>query len=86
MYLTGDETALALWKKFRELSINEYKRVYKRLNVEFDIYSGESQQGEGMIRAMKELHEKDLLFEDRGAQLINLEVRKERRRDVVADY
>jgi arginyl-tRNA synthetase len=72
----GDENALALWKKFRELSIAEYKRVYARLNVEFDVYSGESQQGEGMIRAMKELEEKNLLFEDRGAKLVNLEAHK----------
>jgi arginyl-tRNA synthetase len=67
-----------LWKKFRELSITEYKRVYARLNVEFDVYSGESLQGAGMVRAMKDLEEKNLLFEDRGAKLINLEVRRGR--------
>jgi len=40
--LAGDPDALALWKRFRDLSIEEYKLVYKRLNVEFDVYSGES--------------------------------------------
>ncbi len=38
----GDADALALWKRFRDLSIDEYKLLYKRLNVEFDVYSGES--------------------------------------------
>lgn len=41
---TGDQDALGLWKHFRDLSIEEYKRIYKRLNVEFDEYSGESLQ------------------------------------------
>lgn len=63
-----------MWRKFRDLSIAEYKKIYARLNVEFDVYSGESQQTEGMVRALKELNEKELLFEDRGAKLINLEV------------
>lgn len=39
----GDEAALALWGKFRDLSIAKYKSTYARLNIYFDIYSGESQ-------------------------------------------
>ncbi|KAG1120090.1 hypothetical protein G6F42_012830 [Rhizopus arrhizus] len=39
----GDETALAQWKRFRELSIDSYKHIYKRLNIDFDYFSGESQ-------------------------------------------
>lgn len=30
------------WKVFRELSIQKYTELYKKLNVEFDVYSGES--------------------------------------------
>eukprot|EP01111_Echinosteliopsis_oligospora_P011205 TRINITY_DN3637_c0_g1_i1.p1 TRINITY_DN3637_c0_g1~~TRINITY_DN3637_c0_g1_i1.p1 ORF type:complete len:630 (-),score=181.49 TRINITY_DN3637_c0_g1_i1:120-1859(-) len=69
----GDEEVLGLWKQFRELSIAEYKKIYKRLNVEFDVYSGESQQTEGMVTALSELSQMDLLYDDRGASLINLE-------------
>lgn len=72
--LVGDETALALWKRFRDLSIVEYQRIYARLNVHFDVYSGESLQGPGMIEAMQELTDKKMLEEDKGAKLINLEV------------
>ncbi|KAM5165388.1 putative arginine--tRNA ligase, mitochondrial [Mantella aurantiaca] len=38
----GDPQALSLWTRFRDLSIEEYTKVYKRLGVQFDEYSGES--------------------------------------------
>ncbi|KAF7684178.1 Arginine--tRNA ligase [Astathelohania contejeani] len=41
----GKEENLKLWKNFRELSIEKYKELYKKLNVEFDVYSGESFYG-----------------------------------------
>ena len=43
----GDETALANWRKWRDLSIEKYKEEYGRLNIAFDVYSGESQVGLG---------------------------------------
>ncbi|EFY84312.1 arginyl-tRNA synthetase [Metarhizium acridum CQMa 102] len=39
----GDELALELWRRFRELSIKRYQETYARLNIHFDVYSGESQ-------------------------------------------
>ncbi|KAH9410993.1 class I (R) tRNA synthetase [Ordospora pajunii] len=42
----GDEWCMGLWKKFRMLSVEKYKQLYKRLNVEFDVYSGESMYNE----------------------------------------
>ncbi|KAL2082490.1 hypothetical protein ACEWY4_022308 [Coilia grayii] len=38
----GDEQSLLLWKQFRDITVEEYKRIYKRLGVHFDHYSGES--------------------------------------------
>jgi arginyl-tRNA synthetase len=67
----GNKDALALWEKFRNLSIEEYKELYKRLNVEFDVYSGESCFSEGMVEAVKMLQEKGLLQEDKGALVFN---------------
>ncbi|KAJ2863169.1 arginyl-tRNA synthetase, partial [Coemansia asiatica] len=69
----GDQEALALWQRFRDLSIAKYKDIYARLGIEFDVYSGESQVGEGMHRAMKMLDEAGLLVEDKGAVLLDLE-------------
>lgn len=37
-----NEKYLSRWRQFREMSIEKYKMLYKRLNVEFDVYSGES--------------------------------------------
>lgn len=42
----GDEQSLMLWRKFRNLSIEQYKKVYAEMNVHFDVYSGESFYGE----------------------------------------
>jgi len=38
----GDKELLNLWKKFRDLSVKSFKKVYERLGINFDIYLGES--------------------------------------------
>lgn len=38
----GDPEAIALWKRFRDVSIERYISTYLRLNITFDEYSGES--------------------------------------------
>ncbi|SCU91811.1 LADA_0F12222g1_1 [Lachancea dasiensis] len=69
----GDAAALAIWKRFRELSIDKYIETYARLNIHYDSYSGESQASkESMAKALKMFAEKGLTHEDRGATLIDL--------------
>ncbi|ODV77590.1 arginyl-tRNA synthetase [Suhomyces tanzawaensis NRRL Y-17324] len=69
----GDETALAIWKRFRDLSIEKYIDTYARLNIAFDQYSGESQVSkETMADAMQLFADRGLIHEDRGAKLIDL--------------
>ncbi|KAF9357677.1 hypothetical protein BGX26_003307 [Mortierella sp. AD094] len=68
----GDESALKIWTHFRDLSIVKYREIYARLNIAFDVYSGESQVTDGMERALKMLHEKNLLTESDGALIIDL--------------
>lgn len=69
----GDTEALAIWKKFRELSIEKYIDTYARLNIKYQVYSGESQVSkESMKNATNEFAKKGLLHEDRGAKLIDL--------------
>jgi len=36
-----DDQLLGLWKKFRDLSVREFKRIYRLLQVSFDLYTGE---------------------------------------------
>ncbi|KAI9282720.1 hypothetical protein BY458DRAFT_497108 [Sporodiniella umbellata] len=70
----GDSEALALWGKLREISINSYKEVYKRLGVEFDVYSGESEVGSYIPKAFDLLEKKGLLKETEDkAYVVDLE-------------
>ena len=67
-----DERALALWTKFRDLSIEKYKQTYARLNIEFDIYSGESQiKPESLKRSYDMLKEKGVSEESEGAVIVD---------------
>ncbi|KAJ3472665.1 hypothetical protein NLG97_g10805 [Lecanicillium saksenae] len=68
----GDEQAIALWKRFRDYSIERYKQTYARLNIHFDEYSGESKVSEDeMQQAAAKLKEMGLAHEDRGALLMD---------------
>jgi arginyl-tRNA synthetase len=69
----GDEGALAIWKRFRDLSIERYKQTYARLNISFDQYSGESQVSqESMQTSAKTLRETGVSEESEGAVIIDL--------------
>ncbi|ODV93089.1 hypothetical protein PACTADRAFT_48594 [Pachysolen tannophilus NRRL Y-2460] len=69
----GDEEALKIWKRFRDLSIEKYIDTYARLNIKYDVYSGESQvPTEVMEKATEIFKEKNLAQEDNGALLIDL--------------
>jgi arginyl-tRNA synthetase len=70
----GDKSALALWKRFRDLSIEAYKNIYARINVRFDIYSGESQYSLSQMKdVLQELKDKRLLTTlDGGALAVDL--------------
>ncbi|QBD86947.1 arginine--tRNA ligase [Clostridium tetani] len=69
----GEEEEVKLWKKFRELSLKEFEKVYHMLNVEFDSYAGESFYGDKMDAVVEEIDEKGLLVESNGAKVVMLE-------------
>ncbi|TIB03125.1 hypothetical protein E3P96_01968 [Wallemia ichthyophaga] len=70
----GEEGPLSLWKQFRDLSIEKYKDTYARLNIHFDVYSGESQiSQENQNKAIDVLHEKGLIKQSGQSQIIDLE-------------
>ncbi|XP_061479277.1 probable arginine--tRNA ligase, mitochondrial isoform X2 [Rhineura floridana] len=56
-----EEKAMSLWQHFRDVSIDEYVRMYKRLGVHFDEYSGESFYQEKCQEVLKMLGMKGLL-------------------------
>lgn len=68
----GDEKALALYRRFRDLSIEKYIKTYARLNIKYDVYSGESQVSNDVMKEVSQmLKDKDMITEDRGALLID---------------
>jgi len=69
----GDEESLALWKWFKEVSLSEFERVYKLLDITFDSYKGEAFYNDKMKPVIKELEDKGLLEESEGARIISLE-------------
>ncbi|BGP37638.1 arginyl-tRNA synthetase [Rhodotorula kratochvilovae] len=69
----GDEHAVGLWKKFRDLSIVKYKETYARLNIWFDVYSGESQVSQqAQQHALEQLQGAGIVEESQGALIVDL--------------
>ena len=69
----GSKEEVELWQWFREESLKEFQRGYDMLGIEFDSYNGESFYSDKMPRFEKELSDKGLLQESKGAQVVDLE-------------
>lgn len=70
---SGDKKLLSLWNNFRKESINDFKRIYSLLNVEFDVYSGESRYNEQLNQVIQSLEKKKLLEKSEEAMIVDLE-------------
>ncbi len=68
----GDNEALSLWKWFNDISLLEFNRIYDRLNIKFDYFTGESFFNDKMDAVVEELKEKGLLVESEGAMVVDL--------------
>lgn len=69
----GCEEEVALWKKFRDMSLVVFDKLYKRMGMEFDNYNGESFYAKMADDVANMLKEKGLLVESEGAQVVDLE-------------
>lgn len=69
----GDKESLALWKKFKDLSLKEFEEIYNILNVKFDVISGESLYNNKMGEVISLLEKKNLIENSEGAKIVNLE-------------
>ena len=69
----GDEENLALWRWFVDVSLEEYQKTYKLLDIEFDSYKGESFYTDKMPAQVQLLRDKGLLEIDDGASIVNLD-------------
>ncbi|WP_413385450.1 arginine--tRNA ligase [Bacillus velezensis] len=69
----GDPEAIDLWKYFVELSLKDFKRIYKRLGIDFEFYLGESFYNDKMKFVVNDLKEKNLLEYSEGAYVVRLD-------------
>ncbi len=69
----GNLIEMELWSKFKELSLKEFDRLFKLLNVSFDSFDGESFYTDKMDTVIRELEDKELLTESNGAKVVFLD-------------
>ena len=69
----GEADEMMLWQKFRDLSLNEFNAIYRRLGVTFDNFNGESFYSDHIPAVLALLKEKQLLIESQGAQVVMLD-------------
>jgi arginyl-tRNA synthetase len=69
----GDKEAKYLWKRFREISLKEFERIYEIMGIKFDVMLCESMYEKEMKSVTALLKKKKLLKESEGAEIINLE-------------
>lgn len=70
---TGDQEALSLWQWFKEISLEEFQRVYDLLEITFESWAGESFYNDKIGAVVEELKAKGLLVESEGAAIVNLD-------------
>lgn len=68
----GDPDNIALWKWFVQISLEEYKKTYRQLDITFDSYKGESFYTDKMPAQVQKLRDKGLLKLDDGASIVDL--------------
>ncbi|MCI7680908.1 arginine--tRNA ligase [Fusobacterium necrophorum subsp. funduliforme] len=66
----GDEENYNLWKEFIQVSMEEYEKLYSRLDIHFDTFYGESFYHPIMPEVVKELVERGIAKEDDGAKVV----------------
>lgn len=69
----GNKKALELFDWFKEITLKEVDKIYKRLNVTFDSYAGESFYNDKMQPVLDELKQKGLLEVSDGAQVVRFD-------------
>jgi len=69
----GDPENRAVWERFIAISLDEFNRVYKRLDVGFDLCRGESFYNGMLAETVQLLQDKGLAVESEGALVVKLE-------------
>ena len=69
----GDENVLQQWRNWSETSLERYKDAYDRLNIQFDVYTGESKVTKALVdKVLVQLEGAGLILDREGAKGIDL--------------
>lgn len=71
----GDAECLALWSKFKDISLSHCQKIYELLNVKLTMADvmGESAYNDDLANVVNDLRAKGLLVESNGAQCVFLD-------------
>jgi arginyl-tRNA synthetase len=71
----GDPDCLALWTKFKDISLSHCQKIYELLNVKLTMADvmGESAYNDDLINVVNDLKAKGMLVESNGAQCVFLD-------------
>ena len=69
----GDEYCVSLWKKFSELSMDEFNNTYDMLGIKFDEIKGEASYVDDKENILNILEKNNKLEVSEGAKIVNLE-------------
>ena len=62
----------ALWKHIIDISVSDLKENYKKLNVEFDLWKGESDAQPYISDMVKKMKDDGIAYEDEGALIVDV--------------
>ena len=69
----GDAYCTELWERFRAVSVEEFKKIYDMLDVEFDSLRGEAQCAKDVDKVLEILNKKGKIITSEGAKIVDLE-------------
>ncbi len=69
---SGDKQNKILWKKFKELSMKEFNKIYKILDIHFDAHTGESFYNNQLEKTINILRKKQITKMSEGALIVPL--------------
>ncbi len=72
----GDEYCTSLWQEFRKVSLEEFDKIYKLLDVQFDSLRGEAECAKTTDEVLEALEKSGKLVLSEGAKIIDLEDKK----------
>ena len=68
----GDPYCVELWKKFKDVSLKEFQRVYDLLGSKFESWNGEAFYSDKMQEVVDILEKKGKLVDSQGAKIVDL--------------